>query len=87
MASVKACVEACAPPEKRHWYSDTTPATARFSVKVTVTIAKTGQPIAQVVSRNIPQPLSDCIAAAVEKASFPPFTGKPMVFVYPYLIY
>lgn len=89
MGSVQPCVRACvAPaPETHHWYSDTTSANgpARF-LSVAVTIAKAGQPSAQLLTKDIPKPVSDCVVAAVNTASFPPFTGAPMSFVYPYLI-
>ena len=85
MGSVQPCVRACVvpSPERHHWYSDRT--SANF-LSVAVTIAKTGQPSAQLLTKDIPKPVSDCIVAAVNKASFPPFTGAPMSFVYPYLI-
>lgn len=80
MGGVNACVQACAvPPE--HWYSS-----RGMVVPVAVTIAPTGQPSARVVSSNIAQPIRDCIVAAVNRASFPPFSGAPISFVYPYLM-
>ncbi|HEX4461322.1 MAG TPA: hypothetical protein VIA18_25250 [Polyangia bacterium] len=83
MSSVNACVRACVgAPEKRHWYSDKT----TMVVTVEVTIASSGQPRTRVVSRAVPPAMSECIVAAVNRASFPPFTGQPMSFTYPYLV-
>lgn len=83
MKSVAPCVQACVPPPPRHWYSS--PQT--FVFNVAVTIAGSGQPSAHVVSRDIPPALGGCFEAAVNKASFPPFTGPPMSIVYPYVLH